>query len=61
MERRTVQTRAYDSDDDDLVEKAIHDGGVSSQIGGTCYAHAITDALISLQLRNFGWKADTHQ
>ena len=39
---------------------AIYDSQVYLQSGGTCYAHAIADAIISNQVRCFGWKAYSH-
>ncbi len=39
---------------------AIYESSVYSQSGGTCYAHAIADAILSNQIRIFGWKAITH-
>ena len=39
---------------------AIYDSTVYRQSGGTCYAHAIADAVISNQMRCFGWRAFTH-
>ena len=45
---------------DYIVGAAIHESSVYSQSGGTCYAHAIADAILSNQIRIFGWKAITH-
>jgi hypothetical protein len=54
---------ASDDDDDDipLGDEAKHHKTPYSQEGGTCYAHAVADALIALQMRCFKWTADQHQ
>lgn len=39
---------------------AIYESNIYKQSGGTCYAHAIADAVISNQIRCFKWKTYTH-
>ncbi len=41
--------------------EAIHDKKASQQEGGTCYAHAVANAVIGLWLRVFKFPARSHE
>ncbi len=44
----------------DIDGLAVYDNNIYQQNGGTCFAHAIADSVISNQMRCFRWKAYSH-